>query len=202
MANIHYIRQKEPLGLGHAIWCARSFIGDEPFAVLLGDDIIQSEKPCLKQLIEVYNRYHCSVVGVQKVAESDVSKYGIIAPGGGEIEPNIIHVSSFVEKPDPKDAPSNYAIMGRYILRPEIFKALESQEPGAGGEIQLTDAIKRLNQEQSVLAYHFQGTRYDVGDKFGFIRATIDFALQRDDLRSEVLDYLRAVVEHETVHER
>lgn len=197
MANIHYIRQKEPLGLGHAIWCARSFIGDEPFAVLLGDDVIQSDKPCLKQLMDVYDRYHSSVVGVQKVPDSEVSKYGIIAPGGGEIEPNIIHVSSFVEKPAVPDAPSNYAILGRYILRPEIFGLLGQQEPGAGGEIQLTDAIKRLNAEQTVLAYHFQGTRYDVGDKFGFIRATLDFALQRDDLRSDVLRYLRGILECE-----
>jgi UTP--glucose-1-phosphate uridylyltransferase len=197
MANIHYIRQKEPLGLGHAIWCARSFIGDEPFAVLLGDDIVQSETPCLKQLLDVYGRYHASVVGVQVVPDADVSKYGIVAPGGGEIEPGIVRVRSFVEKPPLGQAPSNYAIMGRYVLRPDIFELLAHQEPGAGGEIQLTDALRRLNDVQPVLAYHFEGTRYDVGDKLGFIRATIDFALQRHNLRKAVLDYLREVVEYE-----
>jgi UTP--glucose-1-phosphate uridylyltransferase len=190
LARIHYVRQKEPLGLGHAVWCAKSFIGDEPFAVLLGDDIVQSETPCLKQLIEVFNRYHSSVVGVQKIESHDVSKYGIIAPRGNEIEQNLIPVHSLVEKPAIGTAPSNYAIMGRYILRPEIFDILENQPVGAGGEIQLTDAINKLNESQAVLAYNFKGVRYDVGDKLGYIKATIDFALQRGDLRIDVLDYL------------
>ncbi len=197
MANIHYIRQKEPKGLGHAIWCARKFIGNEPFAVLLGDDIVVSDKPCMKQLIEVYDRYHSSVVGVQPVDMEDVSKYGIIAPKGPQIEPNVIHVESLVEKPKKEQAPSNFAIMGRYILRPEIFDMLEILEPGAGDEIQLTDAIKILNEAQAVLAYNFEGTRYDVGDKFGFIKATIDFALQREDLKDEVTAYLRTLIERE-----
>lgn len=195
LANIHYIRQKEPKGLGHAIWCARKFIGNEPFAVMLGDDIVQSEVPCLKQLMDVYARYHCTVVGVQQVPDEDVSKYGIIEPKGLEIEDGVIHVETMVEKPEQDEAPSNYAIMGRYILRPEIFEILEHQAPGAGGEIQLTDAIKDLNRLQAVIAYQFKGKRYDVGDKFGFIRATIDFALQRDDLKEELLEYLRQINE-------
>ncbi|TMW72357.1 UTP--glucose-1-phosphate uridylyltransferase GalU [Alteribacter natronophilus] len=195
MTNIHYIRQKEPKGLGHAIWCARKFIGNEPFAVLLGDDIVQSETPCLEQLIDVYDRYHSSVVGVQEVPDSDVSKYGIVAPKGQEIQQNVIHAESLVEKPALEDAPSNYAIMGRYVLRPEIFDVLENLPPGSGGEIQLTDAIKELNQQQAVLAYNFDGVRYDVGDKFGFIKATVDFALQREDLSEDVADYLKQVYE-------
>lgn len=190
IANIHYIRQKEPRGLGHAIWCARKFIGDEPFAVLLGDDIVVNEKPCLAQLIEVHERYHASVVGVQEVLTEDVSKYGIVKPKGAQIETGLLHVEDFVEKPSIEEAPSNYAIMGRYILRPEIFGLLENQQPGAGGEIQLTDAIKALNDVQAVLAYHFEGDRYDVGDKFGFIQATMEFALHRDDLREQVIEYI------------
>ncbi|WP_078594243.1 UTP--glucose-1-phosphate uridylyltransferase GalU [Evansella clarkii] len=194
MTNIHYIRQKEPNGLGHAIWCARKFVGNEPFAVLLGDDIVQSNTPCLKQLIDVYDRYHSSVVGVQTVPDQDVSKYGIVAPKGAEIEPKVIHAETLVEKPSKEEAPSNYAIMGRYVLRPEIFDILENLPPGAGNEIQLTDAIKVLNQQQVVLAYNFDGVRYDVGDKFGFIKATIDFALQREDLSEDVSHYLKEVI--------
>ncbi|MCD8509550.1 MAG: UTP--glucose-1-phosphate uridylyltransferase GalU [Bacillus sp. (in: Bacteria)] len=197
MTNIHYIRQKEANGLGHAIWCARKFIGNEPFAVLLGDDIVQSETPCLRQLMDVYDRYHSSVVGVQQVADEDVSKYGIVSPKGAEIEPNVIHAASFVEKPAIEDAPSNYAIMGRYVLRPEIFDILETLPPGASNEIQLTDAIKVLNQSQAVLAYNFNGIRYDVGDKLGFIKATIDFALQRDDLSDDVFQYIREIYENQ-----
>lgn len=200
MANIHYIRQKEPKGLGHAIWSARKFIGNEPFAILLGDDIVQANgKPCLKQLIDVYERYHSSVVGVQAVPDEDVSKYGIVAPKGAEIEPNVIHTSTLVEKPDISEAPSNYAIMGRYVLRPEIFAILENLPPGAGGEIQLTDAIKELNEKQVVLAYNFSGVRYDVGDKLGFIKAQIDFALHRSDLREDVLRYLTEIVQQHTM---
>jgi UTP--glucose-1-phosphate uridylyltransferase len=199
MANIHYIRQKEALGLGNAIQCASHFIGDEPFAVLLGDDIVHSDEPCLKQLIDVFDRYNSSVVGVQPVPEEDVSKYGIVAPKSTEIEPGVIHVDDLVEKPKVEDAPSNYAIMGRYVLRPEIFKILEELPPGAGNEIQLTDAIKKLNEEQIVLAYEFAGKRYDVGDKLGFVKATLDFAIERDDLRSDVLEYLEKVAEENLV---
>jgi UTP--glucose-1-phosphate uridylyltransferase len=195
MANIHYIRQKEPKGLGHAIWCARSFVGDEPFAVLLGDDIVQSKEPCLSQLIRVHSRYSSSVVGVQKVSDEDVHKYGIIAPRGSSIEPEVFLLDTLVEKPSKKTAPSNYAIMGRYILTPDIFDILEELPAGAGGEIQLTDALKRLNEQKPVIAYNFEGTRHDVGDKFGFIKATIDFSLQRDDLRVDVLNYIQMVYE-------
>lgn len=199
MANIYYIRQKEPKGLGHAIWCARSFIGNEPFAVLLGDDIVQAAKPCLKQLMEVYSRYQTTVVGVQEVPDEDVSKYGIISRKGADLEPGVIRVQDFVEKPPLGQAPSNYAIMGRYILQPEIFDILESQKPGAGGEIQLTDALHILNRNQEVLAYNFQGIRYDIGDKLGFIKATIDFALKRSDLREDVFQYIRQLVEREMI---
>ncbi|WP_240374355.1 UTP--glucose-1-phosphate uridylyltransferase GalU [Bacillus piscicola] len=191
MANIHYIRQKEPRGLGHAIACASRFVGDEPFAVLLGDDIVKSETPCLKQLIDTFERYHSSVVGVQEVPDEDVSKYGIVSPKGNDIEPGVIHLRDLVEKPGLAEAPSNMAIMGRYVLRPEIFDILHNLPPGSGNEIQLTDAIKKLNETQAVLAYQFGGVRHDVGDKFGFIKATIDFALQRDDLREPLLDYVK-----------
>ncbi|WP_096185781.1 UTP--glucose-1-phosphate uridylyltransferase GalU [Evansella halocellulosilytica] len=193
MVNIHYIRQKEPKGLGHAIACASSFVGDEPFAVLLGDDIVQSETPCLKQLIDVYDRYHSSVVGVQPVPEEDVSKYGIVSPKSTEVEEGVIHVSDLVEKPKMEEAPSNYAIMGRYVLRPEIFDILNELPPGAGNEIQLTDAIKKMNEDQVVLAYEFAGKRYDVGDKLGFVKATVDFALERDDLKSDMLEYMEEI---------
>lgn len=200
LANIHYIRQKEPKGLGHAIACASRFIGDEPFAVLLGDDIVRSAgKPALRQLIDVYERFNSSVIGVQQVPDEDVSKYGIISLNSGEIENGVFRIHDLVEKPARDKAPSNYAIMGRYILRPEIFHVLDNVKPGAGGEIQLTDAIKLLNEQQIVVAHNFEGKRHDVGDKFGFIRATIEFALERDDLRGSVLEYLREVVEGEKV---
>jgi UTP--glucose-1-phosphate uridylyltransferase len=194
LANIHYIRQKEPKGLGHAIYCARRFIGNEPFAVLLGDDIVQTESvPCLKQLIDVYDKYQSTVVGVQKVNEADVSKYGIVSCFE-ELGKDIFHVNDMVEKPAPEDAPSNSAIMGRYILSPDIIEILENLKPGSGGEIQLTDALKELSMKQRVLAYHFQGKRYDVGDKLGFIKATIDFSLQRDGLKNELIAYLEQVI--------
>jgi UTP--glucose-1-phosphate uridylyltransferase len=200
LANIHYIRQKEPLGLGHAISCASRFIGDEPFAVLLGDDIVHSpEKPCLKQLVDVYERYNSSVIGVQEVPQQDVSKYGVISINQNGIEDGVYHINDLVEKPKQEEAPSNYAIMGRYVLRPEIFEILENQKPGAGGEIQLTDAIKTLNQMQMVVGYEFDGVRHDVGDKFGFVRATVEFALEREDLKPQVLEYLQGVLKGEKV---
>lgn len=199
LANIHYIRQKEPKGLGHAISCASRFIGDEPFAVLLGDDLVQSEKPCLQQMLEVFERYHSSVIGVQQVALEEVSKYGIIRPKANAMDEGVINVADLIEKPKTDEAPSNYAIMGRYVLRPEIFDILAELPPGAGGEIQLTDAIKELNQSEAVLAYPFSGDRYDVGDKVGFIRATLDFALQRDDLKDDVMQYLEEVVEKKLI---
>lgn len=194
MANIHYIRQKEPRGLGHAIYCASRFIGHEPFAVLLGDDIVKSAKPCLKQLIEVFNRYSTTIVGVQEVHREDVNKYGIIDPKGTMIEEKIIPVRNLVEKPSVDEAPSNYAILGRYILQPEIFGILADLPVGAGGEIQLTDAINLLNKKKAVIAYEFEGKRFDLGDKLGFVRATIDFALEREDLRDDVLSYIKSLV--------
>jgi UTP--glucose-1-phosphate uridylyltransferase len=200
LANIHYIRQKEPLGLGHAISCASRFIGDEPFAVLLGDDIVHSpEKPCLKQLVDVYERYNSSVIGVKEVPEEDVSKYGVISINQNGIEDGVYHINDLVEKPKMEEAPSRYAIMGRYVLRPEIFEILENQKPGAGGEIQLTDAIKTLNQLQMVVGYEFEGVRHDVGDKFGFVRATVEFALEREDLKPQVMEYLKGVLELDKV---
>nr|WP_318539453.1 UTP--glucose-1-phosphate uridylyltransferase GalU [Terribacillus saccharophilus] len=191
LADIHYIRQKEAKGLGHAIATAKKFIGNEPFAVLLGDDIVKTDgTPALKQLTDAFEKYRGSVVGVQQVPDSEVSKYGVVAPQGSTSEPNLLQVSDLVEKPKLEDAPSNYAIMGRYVLTPEIFDILETLPPGAGGEIQLTDAIKELNKKQAVYACEFSGDRYDVGDKFGFIKATIEFALDRPDLKDQLQEYL------------
>ena len=198
MANIYYVRQKEPKGLGHAILCAKSFIGDEPFAVLLGDDVVEngSGAPALKQLIDAYNLVQASIVGVQTVPDEDVSKYGIVEPEKGEnIENRQVKLRSMVEKPKMENAPSNMAGLGRYVLTPEIFDYLETQTPGAGGEIQLTDAIKNLMISQSVYAYDFEGTRYDVGDKFGFIKATIEYALEREELKDKLQAYLKELAE-------
>ncbi|PGV53337.1 UTP--glucose-1-phosphate uridylyltransferase GalU [Bacillus sp. AFS037270] len=197
LADIHYIRQKEPKGLGHAVWCARNFIGNEPFAVLLGDDIVQSETPCLKQLINQYEETHSSVIGVQTVPEEETNRYGIIDPGAKQ--GRRYQVNNFVEKPKAGTAPSNLAIMGRYVLTPEIFRFLENQETGAGGEIQLTDAIQHLNSIQRVFAYDFEGKRFDVGEKIGFVKTTIEFALQHNDLRGDVLDFLNEVLNREKV---
>lgn len=191
LVNIHYIRQKEPKGLGHAVWCARNFIGDEPFAVLLGDDIVISEEPCMKQLINQYEITGTSVIGVQSVDEDQTHRYGIIDPEN--YEGRRCEVSTFTEKPAPGTAPSNLAIMGRYLLTPEIFNFLEDQKEGAGGEIQLTDAIQRLNEIQKVYAYDFEGQRYDVGEKVGFIKTTIDFALQHNETREEILEYIKSI---------
>ncbi|MGG0249784.1 UTP--glucose-1-phosphate uridylyltransferase GalU [Peribacillus frigoritolerans] len=192
LANIHYIRQKEPKGLGHAVWCARKFIGDEPFAVLLGDDIVQSETPCLKQLMNQFEETNNSIIGVQTVPKEETNRYGIIDPAFQD--GRLYQVENFVEKPALGTAPSNLAIMGRYILTPEIFSMLDHQEAGAGGEIQLTDAIQQLNQIQQVFAYDFEGKRYDVGEKFGFVKTTIEFALQNEDIRDEIIAYLKEKV--------
>lgn len=189
LANVNYIRQKEPRGLGHAIYCARSFIDNEPFAVLLGDDIVDSETPCLKQLIDVYNTYNTTVLGVQRVPEEDISKYGIIKCEG--VGDRVYRVDDMVEKPDRENAPSNVAILGRYIITPDIFTHLENAAPGKGGEIQLTDALKKLLESSSVYAYDFIGKRYDVGNKLGFLEATVEFALKRDDLRDDFSAYLK-----------
>ncbi|MEK5066219.1 UTP--glucose-1-phosphate uridylyltransferase GalU [Cytobacillus sp. FSL R5-0596] len=186
--DIHYIRQKEPKGLGHAVWCARKFIGDEPFAVLLGDDIVQSDTPCLRQLMDEYERTLSSVIGVQTVPPEETHRYGIIDPS--DQSGRRYQVSNFVEKPKQGTAPSNLAIMGRYILTPEVFMFLEQQELGAGGEVQLTDAIQKLNQIQRVFAYDFEGVRYDVGEKFGFIKTTIEMALKDEGLRDELVRFM------------
>lgn len=195
MANIYYVRQKEPKGLGHAILCAKSFIGDEPFAILLGDDVVVNKggEPALKQLINVYDKTTSSVVGVQSVADDQVHKYGIVSPDTSFSSPDkrLTTLDGMVEKPAFENAPSNLAVLGRYVLTPEIFSFLESQTAGKGGEIQLTDAIMRLMSVQSVYAYDFEGLRYDVGDKFGFIRATVDFALDRPELKDEVAAYIK-----------
>ncbi|PDM38918.1 MULTISPECIES: UTP--glucose-1-phosphate uridylyltransferase GalU [unclassified Geobacillus] len=193
--DIHYIRQKEPKGLGHAVWCARNFIGDEPFAVLLGDDIVQAETPCLKQLIDQYEQTLSSVIGVKRVPDNETHRYGIIDPL--EQHGRRYQVRQFVEKPAPGTAPSNLAIMGRYILTPEIFLFLEKQEAGAGGEIQLTDAIQKLNEIQRVFAYEFEGKRYDVGEKIGFIKTTIEFALQYEELREDLIQFMEQVLKRE-----
>jgi len=192
LVDIHYIRQKSPKGLGHAVWCARKFIGDEPFAVLLGDDIVQAEPPCLSQLIEQFERTNCSVIGVQPVADEETSRYGIIDPL--EKTGELYQVKRFVEKPAPGTAPSNLAIMGRYVFTPDIFRFLKEQEVGAGGEIQLTDAIQKLNEVQPVYAYSFKGKRYDVGEKLGFVKTTVEFALQKEELRDELVEFLKDIL--------
>ncbi|OPH53032.1 UTP--glucose-1-phosphate uridylyltransferase [Paenibacillus ferrarius] len=192
LADVHYIRQKQPLGLGHAILCARKFIGDEPFAVLLGDDILQSSPPGLKQMMNIYEQTETSVIAVQEVPWADVSKYGIISPAAAREQYQLIE--DLVEKPDRDQAPSNLAVIGRYIIMPEIFSILERQEAGRGGEIQLTDALRVLNRQQQMAAYQMQAKRYDVGDKMGYIEATIELALQRPDLQEQVKSYLLSLI--------
>ncbi|HDY4576966.1 TPA: UTP--glucose-1-phosphate uridylyltransferase GalU [Staphylococcus aureus] len=189
LANIFYVRQKEQKGLGHAISSARQFIGNEPFAVLLGDDIVESEVPSVKQLIDVYEETGHSVIGVQEVPEADTHRYGIIDPltkNGRQYE-----VKKFVEKPAQGTAPSNLAIMGRYVLTPEIFDYLKTQKEGAGNEIQLTDAIERMNNDNQVYAYDFEGERYDVGEKLGFVKTTIEYALKDDSMREELTRFIK-----------
>lgn len=195
MADIHYIRQKEPKGLGHAIWCARKFIGNDPFAVMLGDDIVRAQTPCLEQLIKEFEARNSSVIGVQEVPTKDVSKYGVVEydntfnSGSG-----LYKVKSLVEKPAIEEAPSNLAIMGRYVLTPEILDILEHLKPGKGNEIQLTDALQELSGIQEVFAYLFEGKRYDIGDKYGFVQATVEFALEREDIGEPLLNWLKKVV--------
>ncbi len=189
IANIHYIRQKEAKGLGHAIYCAKSFIGDEPFAVLLGDDIVDSKTPCIKQLMDVYNEYRTTILGVQKVPLPDVSKYGIIA--GNQIDEKVYKVKGLVEKPEVDQTPSNVAILGRYIISPRIFEFLEKATPGKGGEIWLTDALQKLMECEAMYAYDFEGDRFDVGDRIGFLKATVEFALKREDLSTEFTSFLK-----------
>ena len=193
LTRVVAVRQKEALGLGHAIHCAKSFVGDEPFAVLLGDDIVYHEtKPCIGQLIDVYNQTGKSVLGVQTVAPEDISKYGCV--DGQQVGERLYTVNGMVEKPKMEEAPSNVAILGRYVITPEVFRHLEETKPGAGGEIQLTDALKTLAAEQGMYAYDFEGRRYDVGDRLGFLEATVEYALRREDLKDEFTAYLERII--------
>ncbi|MEG1472988.1 MAG: UTP--glucose-1-phosphate uridylyltransferase GalU [Christensenella sp.] len=192
MVNMMYIRQKEPLGLGHAILVAKDFIGDEPFAVILGDDVVKGEKPALMQLMRAYEECGSTVLGVQRVDEKDTDKYGIVATD--DLQGKLHKVSDLVEKPALGTAPSDIAIMGRYVLTPKIFDAIKSTTPGKDGEIQLTDALRRLRETEDIYAYEFDGTRYDLGDKLGFLKATCEFALDRDDLKDDFAIYLKQLV--------
>ena len=192
MVNIYYIRQKEPKGLGDAIYCARSFIGDEPFAVMLGDDIVDNDVPCLKQLMSAYEEYRTTILGVQTVAPEDANKYGII--NARYIEDNVYKVKDLVEKPSIEEAPSNVAILGRYIITPKIFEILENTAPGKGNEIQLTDALLKLIEHEAMYAYNFEGRRYDVGDKLGFLEATVEYALRKEELRDGFIEYLKTII--------
>ncbi|MTV49591.1 UTP--glucose-1-phosphate uridylyltransferase GalU [Heliobacillus mobilis] len=196
LADIHYVRQKEPLGLGHAIYCARSFIGDEPFAVLLGDDVIHANKPCIGQLMEAYHQVKGTVVGVQPIPREHSRRYGIVSLEA-EIGQNLWKLNSIIEKPDSDKAPSDLAVMGRYIIEPDIFDVLEHQAPGKGGEIQLTDSLYALHsvEKRGLYAYIFEGIRYDVGDRLGYLKATVDYALRRDDLADEFTTYLREILQ-------
>jgi len=189
MVNIFYVRQRQAMGLGHAILCARDFVGNEPFAVLLGDDIVDGERPCLGQLLEIFNREGGSVLALEKVPMQSISSYGCVA--ADQIGERTFQVTNMVEKPAPEDAPSDMAIIGRYVLTPRIFDILMNQQPGKGGEIQLTDAILTLSKEEKVYGCLFEGLRHDCGDKLGFLKATVDMALKRKEFRVEFETYLR-----------
>lgn len=200
MIPISYVRQKEALGLGHAVLMARDLVNDQPFAVLLGDDIIDSDVPCLKQMMDVFDICGASVIGIQEVSRDEISSYGVVAAEPADIlelgpayKGRLYRVTKLVEKPRPEEAPSNLAIIGRYVLTPEIFKALAATEPDAGGEIQLTNALARLLGEQPIYAYRFRGKRHDAGNKLGFIKATIEFALKREDLGKPLREYLKSL---------
>lgn len=192
MANIHYVRQKDARGLGHAVLCAKTFVGDEPFALLLGDDLVYSSKPCIQQLAEMYEKYESTIIGVQAVEKSQVNKYGII--DGIKVGENLYEVKDLVEKPAVDEAPSNIAIMGRYILTPDIFEMIENTPPGKGNEIQLTDALKKLNEQKEIYAYEFEGKRYDTGDKLGYLIATVEYALRNEELSEDFRDYLKKLL--------
>ncbi|MBR6012658.1 MAG: UTP--glucose-1-phosphate uridylyltransferase GalU [Selenomonadaceae bacterium] len=194
IANIHFIRQKQPLGLGHAVLTASHFIGNEPFAVLLGDDVVISKKPVLQQMIEVFNEYKTSILGVQKVSDEDVCKYGIV--DGKQIDNDVYKVRDLIEKPKLEEAPSNIAVLGRYILTPTIFSYLENQTPGVGGEIQLTDSLKSLAHDEAMYSYIFKGKRYDVGSKIGFLEANIEVALRDAEVSESLKNYLNTLHEN------
>lgn len=187
--NLHFVRQKHPLGLGHAVLQAKAFVGLEPFVVMLGDDLMEDDIPLTKQLMNDYEKTHASTIAVMEVPQEETYKYGIINPGE-EVSDGLFNVKNFVEKPKAEEAPSNLAIIGRYLLTPEIFSVLEEQEPGAGGEIQLTDAIDTLNKTQRVFAHEFKGTRYDVGDKFGFMKTSIEYGLKHPEVKEELKNYI------------
>ena len=191
LVSISYTRQKEPLGLGHAILMAENLVDDEPFAVLLGDDIVYSKVPCLKQLIKVYNKYKCSVLAVERVPKKFIHSYGVI--GGTHVADNIHRVEELVEKPTAKAAPSDLAIIGRYVLTPRVFKALKKTQPDKGGEIQLTNALRLLKEKEPIYACEFVGKRYDAGDKLGFLKATVEYALRRPDLAAKFREYLKSL---------
>ena len=191
MTEVVSVRQKKPLGLGHAVLCARDLVGNEPFAVMLADDLIDAETPGIRQLVEIFTETEESVVALMKVPLDDVHQYGVIK--GKEVKPRLYAVEGTVEKPAAKEAPSQMAIIGRYVLRPEIFSILQNLPPGRGGEIQLTDGLARLVQERKIFGCEFTGERYDIGDKFGFVRATVAYALKRKDLRDKLLEYLNSL---------
>ena len=193
LARISYVRQKEPLGLGHAVLCAKGLVGDEPFAVILPDDVIDAEVPCLKQMMDVFNEKGGSVIATQTVEGPAISAYGVLAGSEDPENPRIFNCTGMVEKPRFEDAPSQQAIIGRYVLTPRVFELLESTQPGAGGEIQLTDAIKALLKVEKVFGYNFEGKRYDAGDKFGMLQATVEFALKRSDLGPKFREYLKGL---------
>ncbi|GIO53019.1 UTP--glucose-1-phosphate uridylyltransferase [Paenibacillus sp. SSG-1] len=203
VVEIHYIRQKEAKGLGHAIWCARNFIGNEPFAVLLGDDIVRAETPCIGQLVQQYEKYGRPIVGVGPVAPDQTQRYGIIDPSSRlDTNPRAYELRGVVEKPAPGEAPSHLGIMGRYVLTPDIFGILEYQKAGYGGEIQLTDAISQLIAKQGCLGYEFQGERFDVGEKLGYILTSVQFALQQSELKLPLLEELERIMKLERVEPR
>ena len=193
LALVSYVRQREPLGLGHAVLCAKELVGDEPFAVILPDDVIDAEVPCLKQMIDVFNARGGSVLATQTVEGPGLSAYGVLAGSPDPEDPRIYNCTGMVEKPKLEDAPSKQAIIGRYILTPRIFELLEETTPGAGGEIQLTDALKHLLRSRPIYAVRFEGKRYDAGDKLGFLEATVEFALKRQDLGCQFRDYLKTL---------
>jgi UTP--glucose-1-phosphate uridylyltransferase len=196
LANIHYIRQGVPKGLGHAIWCARNFVGNEPFAVLLGDTLIKEKKPCLKEMIRLFEECHSSIIGVKRVNESDVSKYGIVdvTKGNGPL----FNIQNLVEKPKIEDAPSDLAIFGRYILTPKIFDLLAKQERGVGNEIQLTDALQTMLKYENVYAQIFEGKSYDIGEKLGYLKTIIEFAIEREDLKEDLVQFMKNIVSKKT----
>jgi len=191
MARINYVRQKEPLGLGHAVLCAKELVGDEPFAVILPDDVIDADPPCLKQMIDVFTEKKGSVLATQTVEGPAISSYGVLAGSPDPENPRIYNCTGMVEKPKLEDAPSKQAIIGRYVLSPRVFSLLEQTRPGAGGEIQLTDGIKALLKEEKVFGYTFKGKRYDAGDKFGMLQATVEFALKRPEFGDKFRAYLK-----------